>query len=84
LLIERTKAGMAEARRRGRHLGRPPALTGVQIDHARQQIAQGETTLAGKAAVLRVDLSTLRRALLRHRPTAIVSSAFHETKQSLL
>jgi DNA invertase Pin-like site-specific DNA recombinase len=63
LLIERTKAGMAAARRRGRHLGRPPALTGVQIDHARQQIAQGETTLAGMAAVLRVDPSTLRRAL---------------------
>jgi len=67
LLVERTKAGMAAARRRGRHLGRPPTLSGVQIEHAREQIARSEATVAGMAAVLRVDPSTLRRALRRSR-----------------
>jgi DNA invertase Pin-like site-specific DNA recombinase len=67
LLIERTKAGMAAARRRGRHLGRPPALTGAQVQHARQQIASGAATVAGMAALLRVDPSTLRRALARDK-----------------
>ena len=62
LIRERTRAGMRAARRRGRHVGRPKRLTPDQLDHARALIASGK----GKgivAALLGVDVSTLRRAL---------------------
>jgi Enterobacteriaceae phage serine recombinase len=63
-LRERTKAGMAAARRRGRHVGRPPKLAPEQIDYARRMIVKGE----GRAQVARslgVDPATLRRSLLK-------------------
>jgi DNA invertase Pin-like site-specific DNA recombinase len=63
LIRERTIAGMAAAKRRGRHVGRPPKLTPHKIDHARQLIAEGKETKAGAAALLGVDAVTLRRAL---------------------
>lgn len=63
LIAERTKAGMASARRRGIHIGRPRKLTTQQIAHARELIASGEETQAGAAALFGVNLATLRRAL---------------------
>jgi DNA invertase Pin-like site-specific DNA recombinase len=63
LIRERTKAGMAAAKRRGRHVGRPRKLTPHKLDHARQLIADGKETRAGTAALLGVDAVTLRRAL---------------------
>lgn len=63
LIRERTKAGMAAAKRRGRHVGRPRKLTRHKLDHARQLIADGKETKAGAAALLGVDAVTLRRAL---------------------
>ncbi len=60
---ERSKAGMAAAKRRGRHVGRPPKLTPHKLDHARQLIAEGKETKAGAAALLGVNPVTLRRAL---------------------
>jgi DNA invertase Pin-like site-specific DNA recombinase len=64
LIRERTKAGMAAAKRRGRHVGRPRKLTPHKLDHARRLIAEGKETRAGAAALLGVDPVTLRRALL--------------------
>ena len=63
LVRERTRAGMAAAKRRGRHVGRPRRLTPHQLDHARDLIADGKETKAGAAALLGVDAVTLRRAL---------------------
>ncbi len=62
LVSQRTKAGMAAAKRRGKHVGRPRALNAEQIQHAKIQIEQGGT-VSGTAALLGVDRSTLRRAL---------------------
>ena len=62
LIIERTKAGMAAAKRRGKHVGRPPALSSEQIAHARASIANGET-IGGMAEILKVNRKTLSRAL---------------------
>jgi len=59
---ERTKAGMAAAKRRGRHVGRPKSLTPEQVDHARELIDSGKTR-GTVAALLGVDVKTLRRAL---------------------
>ena len=62
LIVERTKAGMAAAKRRGKHVGRPRALSIEQIEHARIAIDAGET-ISGMASVLRVNRKTLSRAL---------------------
>lgn len=62
LIGERTKAGMSAAKRRGRHVGRPRSLTPEQLDHARELIAGGKTR-GTVAALLGVDVKTLRRAL---------------------
>jgi Enterobacteriaceae phage serine recombinase len=64
VISERTKAGMAAARRRGRHVGRPPKLAPDQLVYAQRMIVAGE----GRAQVARslgVDPSTLRRLLLK-------------------
>lgn len=63
LIRERTKAGMAAAKRRGKHVGRPRKLSDFQIDEARQMISGGDKSKADVAALLGVDVATLRRAL---------------------
>ena len=68
LIVERTRAGMASARTRGRHLGRPRALTGAQLRKARDEIAADRETTASMATLLGVSRSTLWRAL-RDRPS---------------
>ena len=62
LITERTKAGVKEAQRRGVKFGRKPKLSPAQINHARQQIEQGEG-VQDVAALLNVDRTTLYRAL---------------------
>lgn len=59
---ERTMAGLAAARSRGRIGGRPRALTGQRLDHARQLAASG-LAVADIADMLLVGRSTLYRAL---------------------
>lgn len=60
---ERTKAGMQAAKRRGRHVGRPPKMTPHKLDHARQLLADGKENRTGATALLGVNVKTLRRAL---------------------
>jgi DNA invertase Pin-like site-specific DNA recombinase len=62
LIRERTRAGMNAARRRGKRIGRPRALSPEQVDMARRLIAEN----TGKRTVARmmgVDPATLWRAL---------------------
>jgi DNA invertase Pin-like site-specific DNA recombinase len=54
---------MKAAKRRGRHVGRPPKLTLEQLALARRLIDSDLETRAGAAALLKVGKSTLRRAL---------------------
>lgn len=61
LISQRTKAGMAAAKRRGKNIGRPKALTIEQINRARAAIAQGET-VSGMAGVLNVNRNALANA----------------------
>lgn len=63
VIVERTKAGMSAARRRGKRLGRPVKLTPEHLAHARALLATGEHTRRSVAALLGVDESTLRRGL---------------------
>ncbi len=62
LLAERTRAGMTAAKKRGDHVGRPQAMTGAQIVHARQLLEDGKTWKE-VAQIVRVARSTLYRTL---------------------
>jgi len=62
---ERTKAGMAAAKRRGKHVGRPRKLSLTQIAHAARQIETEGETIAGMAKMFGVATLTLSRALAR-------------------
>lgn len=62
LLIERTRAGIAAAKKRGQHVGRPRSMTGAQITHARELLAEGKSQ-EQVAAIVRVARSTLNRTL---------------------
>lgn len=67
LISERTKAGMTAAKRAGRHVGRPHALTAEQIEHAGNLVASGQATIPQAARLMKVGVTTLYRAL---RPAA--------------
>ncbi|MCB1465884.1 MAG: recombinase family protein [Novosphingobium sp.] len=60
---ERTRAGMAAAKRRGVHVGRPRKLNAAQIAHARALIDDGDQTIAAMARLFGVSAATLSRAL---------------------
>ena len=62
LIIERTRAGIKAAKRRGVRLGRKPKLTAQQTAHARQLMDSGESP-SNVARLLGVGRSTLYRAL---------------------
>ncbi len=62
-IVERTRAGLTAAKKRGKALGRPRKLTPEQVAHAREAIETGLQTPAGMAGLLGVDHSTLWRAL---------------------
>ena len=64
LIIERTQAGLAAARKRGVKVGRPLALTFAQVKHAQTLIAGGERT-STVAQSLGVDRATLYRAMTK-------------------
>ena len=63
LIQERTKAGLRAAKKRGKRLGRPPALTEAQIAHAKTVIEAKRETVSGMAEILGVNRSTLQRAI---------------------
>lgn len=62
LIRERTKAGMAAARARGVHVGRPPKLTEADITKARKMRDAGKK-MGEIADMLDVSTKTLSRAL---------------------
>jgi DNA invertase Pin-like site-specific DNA recombinase len=65
LNVERSRAGIEAARRRGKHLGRPADLTPDKIAHARKAIESGDQSVTGMAKLLNVHRVTLHKALKR-------------------
>ena len=63
LIIERTKAGLEAAKRRGKYPGRPKSLTTQQIKHARKMLDRGDETTGSIAALFSVDRTTIWRPL---------------------
>ena len=62
LIVERTKAGMAAARARGRNGGRPYKMTAAKLRLAMAAMGQPET----KVGELCVELGITRQTLYRH------------------
>jgi DNA invertase Pin-like site-specific DNA recombinase len=67
-LVERTKAGLAAARRRGAKIGRPRRR--VDLDRARELRAEGKP-LRVVAKDLGVGYATLCRAMVRETDAAV-------------
>ena len=63
MIRERTRAGLAAARARGRKGGRPSKMTPDKTKVAKQMLAAGEYTMAEIAAVLGVSRASIYRAL---------------------
>lgn len=68
LISMRTREGMAAAKRRGQHIGRPPKLTPADVVWARRRLSAGRRSLTELAEELGVSRDTLRRALLKETP----------------
>ncbi|WP_421405497.1 recombinase family protein [Agrobacterium fabrum] len=64
LLIERTQAGVARAREKGKRFGRPPVLTDRQVKSAKAELAEGVSVsaLARKHGVSRQTIARLKGA----------------------
>ncbi len=60
-LIERTRAGLAAAKARGRKGGRPRSLTPEQERHALDLLADGSRSITQVARLLKVSRSTISR-----------------------
>jgi DNA invertase Pin-like site-specific DNA recombinase len=52
LIKERTKAGMKAAKKRGKHVGRPKALSKGQVQHMKELLDAGKTQAAGRTGAL--------------------------------
>jgi DNA invertase Pin-like site-specific DNA recombinase len=59
LIVQGTHEGIAAARARGVRLGRPPAMTPEQIQHARALLAQPDNTVSSIARLLGVSRATI-------------------------
>jgi len=62
LIKERTKAGMKAAKKRGKHVGRPKALSKGQVQHMKELLDAGKTQ-AEVAELLGVSANTIGREL---------------------
>lgn len=69
LLSERTKQGLAAARKRGKRLGPPPKLSDAQIRVARRRIKTRQAPLSKIAKQYGVHPSTIARSISRLRDT---------------
>ncbi len=67
---ERTRAGLAAARRRGAKLGRPASLSPEQVEMAHAMMANPNLSARQIAAELGVHRATLYRSLERQRRAA--------------
>jgi DNA invertase Pin-like site-specific DNA recombinase len=63
LIVERTRAGLAAARARGRRGGRPRVMTPEKVSVARQMYSSREHSLAAIAETLGVSRASVYRAL---------------------
>jgi len=81
LVRERTQAGLAAAKARGRTGGRPTVMTPERIEAAVRMRAEGQS-IAHIASVLGVGKSSVSRALTKHNETTDVADELAGEKAS--
>jgi DNA invertase Pin-like site-specific DNA recombinase len=59
LIVEGTREGLDAARARGTRLGRPPAMTAEQVQHARDLLTRPDNTVSSIARLLGVSRATI-------------------------
>ena len=59
LIVEGTREGLVAARDRGVRLGRPPAMTAEQIQHARDLLTRPDNAVSSIARLLGVSCATI-------------------------
>ena len=69
LIRERTTAGLAEARRRGRKGGRPPSMQSSDVIAARAMMNEGSLTVRDIAKRAGVSVATLYRHVGKRVPS---------------
>jgi len=72
LIVERTKAGMSAAKKRGKHIGRPRALSNLQVHHMEDLIAAGNSQRE-ISELLGVSANTIGREIRRIKVTSITT-----------
>lgn len=72
LMLERTRAGLAAARARGKVSGRPRAMSPDDVVRARKLLAAGELNSHEVAAMLKVSRATMFRELRRARDADVI------------
>lgn len=87
LIVERTKAGIAAARARGRHGGRPPKMTAAKLRLAMAAMGQAETVVGELCRELGITRQTLYRHVgpkgnLRPDGLKLLNGRRHTTIQS--
>ncbi len=82
LIRERTHAGLAAARARGRKGGRPSVMTPAKLAVARDMYASREHTIAAIAAIVGVSRATLYRALGAPAPPMSETPARRDPKST--
>lgn len=75
LIRERTKAGLAAARARGKRGGRPKALNAKQVTLAQAMYADKQNSVADICATLRIGKTTFYRYIKQHWATTAEGSA---------
>lgn len=69
LILERTREGRAAARKRGKRLGRPPALSGVQEGFVWSERSKvPPTPISDLVALLGVSKTTVKRVIAKGEP----------------
>lgn len=68
MIRERTRAGLAQARKKGRHPGRKPKLSPEQRDEIRRLVSVGGKSEAEAARLFGVHRSTVCRLLRENAP----------------
>ena len=78
LIVEGTREGLDAARGRRVRLGRPPAMTAEQIQHARDLLTRPDNTVSSIARLLRVSRATIYKYVPElvsgHQPAALPTS----------
>jgi DNA invertase Pin-like site-specific DNA recombinase len=78
LIVEGTREGLEAARARGVRLGRPPAMTAEQVQHARDLLERPDNTVSSIARLLGVSRATIYKYVPQissgNRPAARAAS----------